>query len=224
MKTAMEQFVPLGFGGVEAPVGAHICAFYHGRAGRDELMIPFLQEGIRNGEKCIAIVDTSPPEQIWTSLNLPKDVDGIKKNGQVEVLLAEATYIREGHFDIDRMIDFWTECACGYAAEGFDRIRASGETEWANRGVPGTDALFYYESRINNFTAQFPNIFLLCLYDLDSISGRWVIDAMKTHPQVLIGGRLFQNPYYMDPDTLAKDWSPEQGTTPSRQGLAFPPL
>ena len=29
---------------------------------------------------------------------------------------------------------------------------------------------------------------------------KMVMDAIKTHPQVLIGGCLFENPYYMEPE------------------------
>ena len=35
------------------PIGTHICAFYSGPTGRDELVMPFLAEGIRAGHKCI---------------------------------------------------------------------------------------------------------------------------------------------------------------------------
>ena len=37
---------------IEVDLGAHICAFYQGPAGRDEVLVPFLAEGMRLGEKC----------------------------------------------------------------------------------------------------------------------------------------------------------------------------
>ena len=219
--STVEELVPLGLGGVEAPMGSHICAFFHGRSGRDELLVPFLAAGIHSGEKCLAIVDTSTPEHVWACLEATEDVKELKRNGQLEVLSADETYLREGRFDIDRMIDFWTESVAAQAGR-FERIRASGEAEWAMRGLPGTETFFYYESRINQFSLQFPNVFLLCLYDLDTVSGRWVIDAMKTHPHVLIGGRLFENPYYMDPDSFAREGAALGTDVVCSQ--AFPPL
>jgi DcmR-like sensory protein len=203
-----EQLVPLGFGGLEAPGGAHLCAFVKGRAGRDEVILPYLEAGFRNGEKCVAIVDSVSPDVVWGSLNLP-DKTEIRESGQIEVNAADATYIRDGRFSYERMLEFWTghaECQ-----EGFPRMRGCGELHWVLEGLPGTEAFFYYESQVNHMSSAFPNILLLCLYDLDMVSGSAVIDALKTHPQVVVCGRLFQNPYYIDADELAKEWRPAAG-------------
>lgn len=200
-----EQLVPLGFGGLEAPGGAHLCAFVKGRAGRDEVILPYLEAGFKNGEKSVAIVDSVSPDQVWGSLNLP-DVDGIREGRQIEVRSAEETYIRDGRFSYERMLEFWTTHAS--CQEGFPRMRGCGELHWAMEGIPGTESFFYYESQVNHMSSSFPNILLLCLYDLDVVSGSAVIDALKTHPQVVVCGRLFRNPYYIDADELAKEWAP----------------
>jgi hypothetical protein len=39
--------VTLGVLGLSVPTGAHICTFFRGSAGRDEIVLPFLAEGIR---------------------------------------------------------------------------------------------------------------------------------------------------------------------------------
>lgn len=202
---AVGQVVPLGFGGLEVPGGAHVCAFVRGRAGRDEVMLPYLKAGLNNGEKSIAIVDSSTPEQIWESLDLP-EASEIRRKRQVEVHSAAATYIRDGRFSHERMLDFWAHAACH--SEGFPRMRGVGEFHWAMEGLPGTESFFYYESQVNHLSTAFPNILLLCLYDLDVVSGSAVIDVFKTHPQVILGGRLFRNSYYIDADVLAKEWTP----------------
>src|SRR5437762_874319 len=108
--STVEELVPLGPRGVAAPLGSHICAFFHGRSGRDDLLIPFLGAGIHSGDKCVAIVDTTSPEHVWACLEKTEDIEELKRSGQVDVLAAEETYLRDGRFDIDRMIDFWTEC------------------------------------------------------------------------------------------------------------------
>lgn len=216
---ASEETVPLGFGGLTAPVGAHLCAFVRGRAGRDELLLPYLEAGVRNGEKCVAIVDSSTPEQVWSSLRLP-DAEKARKTGQVEVLAAEASYVDTGRFSYERMIEFWTNHAScnnhapgngnGNGNGGFARMRGVGELHWAVQDcLPGTESFFYYESQVNKVAACYPNILLLCIYDLDSLSGSAVIDALKTHPQVIVNGRVFHNPYHIDADVLAQEWAAE---------------
>lgn len=48
----------LGIPGVGAvSPGTHFCALYSGPAERDRLLFPFLEEGLRNGDKCLCLID-----------------------------------------------------------------------------------------------------------------------------------------------------------------------
>ena len=47
----MTESVALGVVGLEVPRGTHICTFYGGSSGRDEIVLPFLAEGIRARDK-----------------------------------------------------------------------------------------------------------------------------------------------------------------------------
>jgi hypothetical protein len=203
----MQQVVGLGFGEIETSVGAHICAFYQGSKDRDELLIPYLEEGIRNGEKCICLIDSSGPEQIWASLSCGHQAEG-DHAPQVEVLRSTESYLRSGQFSTDEMIGWLTEnVTAALDSDGFPMVRAAGEMSWALKAFPGVGELFYYESQLNKYTERIPQQVLFCMYDLDRVSGSMVIDAMRTHPRVLVGGLLFENPYYVDPDQFAKEWA-----------------
>ena len=46
---------------------------------------------------------------------------------------------------------------------------------------------------------QHPQV-VLCFYELDVFSGELLVDVLKTHPKVLIGGMVLDNPYYLAPD------------------------
>ena len=56
------------------PIGTHICAFYSGPAGRDELVMPFLAEGIIAGHKCICILESLSPAEVLTRLGREVDL------------------------------------------------------------------------------------------------------------------------------------------------------
>ena len=43
--------------GVAIEQGDHICAFYRGRDQRDDVLLPFLRDGLVQGHKCIAVMD-----------------------------------------------------------------------------------------------------------------------------------------------------------------------
>ena len=203
----MVETVGLGFGDIETSVGAHICAFYKGQQDRDDLLIPYLEEGIRNGEKCICLIDSSGPEEIWDHLSCDHEENG-DGAPQVEVLRSTESYLRSGRFNTDEMIGWLTEnVTAALATDSFPLVRAAGEMSWALKAFPGVGELFYYESQLNKYTARIPQQVLFCMYDLDRVSGSMVIDAMRTHPRVLVGGLLFENPYYVDPDQFAEGWT-----------------
>ena len=47
----------MGLPGVSFTPGLHICAFYRGPSQRDELLLPYLREGLAAGDKCICVTD-----------------------------------------------------------------------------------------------------------------------------------------------------------------------
>src|SRR6478609_1219 len=52
----------LGIPGVGAvSPGTHFCALYSGPADRDRLLFPFLEEGLRHGDKCLCMIDDLEP-------------------------------------------------------------------------------------------------------------------------------------------------------------------
>ena len=112
------------------------------------------------------------------------------------------TYMRGGAFCKRAMIDFWDQ-SVGAALRDprFTFARAVGEMTWALRDIPGAAELVSYESELNRFLPQYPQV-ILCLYDLERFSGEMVVDIMKTHPKVLVGGAVVENPYYLDPDAF----------------------
>lgn len=40
----------------------------------------------------------------------------------------------------------------------------------------------------------------MCVYDVNRFSGRAVMDVFATHPMVVMGGRLYENPHYVPPE------------------------
>jgi hypothetical protein len=199
----VERSVNLGFSGIEVPLGAHICAFYQGRAGLDEVMIPYLAEGLRGGEKCLGVVESSELDQV-RDLLASTDEDG-RVPGQVEVMIPADTYLRGGRFSTEAMMSWLTEqVSHSLDVEGFARVRSAGEMGWALSDPSGVSELFSYEMQLNKFAASFPQV-VLCLYDMDRVGGSMLIDAMKTHPQVLVGTLLCESPFYVDPDVYAEE-------------------
>src|SRR5450755_3846112 len=82
--------------------GDHVCAFYAGTAERDKLLLPYLRDGLRAGNKCLCIVD-SPAHQtmvanIAEGLDDPAEVDRSIASRQLELLRSIGSYTRGGAF------------------------------------------------------------------------------------------------------------------------------
>ena len=40
---------------------------------------------------------------------------------------------------------------------------------------------------------------MICSYDVTKFDGAFIIDILRTHPMVLLGGILQQNPFFIPP-------------------------
>jgi hypothetical protein len=76
-------------------------------------------------------------------------VDGVERKGQLEVRRWEDAYLREGHFDQNRMLALIEEVLQGGAAQGFRLTRLVANMEWALEDRPGVEDIVEYETRLN---------------------------------------------------------------------------
>ena len=187
-----------GVPGLPLGPGDHVCAFYSGLAERDEVLVPYLREGLRRGEKCVCVVDATDPEAVIGALGAePDTASGLED--QLDVRRSSETYLLDGRFSINRMLDFWDVTVGGAVAGGFSFARAVGEMTWALRQMPGVEDLVRYESELNRFLPRYPQM-ILCLYDLERFNAEVLVDVLKTHPKVLLRGMILDNPYFLEPD------------------------
>jgi hypothetical protein len=66
--------IALGITGVQLAPGDHVCAFYPSLAERDEILIPYLREGVAAGDKCVCVVDATDPEAVLAALGTEVDL------------------------------------------------------------------------------------------------------------------------------------------------------
>jgi hypothetical protein len=71
--------------------------------------------------------------------------------------------------------------------------------EWALLDKPGVDNLVEYETRLNYVLPKYDDP-VICTYDLSKFGANTVMDIMRTHPVVIIGGVLQENPFFVPPD------------------------
>jgi hypothetical protein len=195
----MRDSIGLGLKGLSIPVSTHICAFFRGIPERDQIMVPFLMEGLRARDKCICIIDDGV-EAVRTALGAHTGAPADTATHQIDIRSSKETYLRRGIFSTQEMLDFWHD-SVGTALneESFQFVRSAGETTWTLKDLPGLDEFLTYEAELNRFLPHYPQV-IMCLYDLDYFGGEILVDILKTHPKVLMGGTVLENLYYLEPD------------------------
>jgi len=197
--------------GLQLRVGDHICGFYRKPAERDDILIPFLVEGLKAGDKCTCVVDSCTPDDVLASMSEHIEVDPYVSDRQLEVLDSYGTYLAGGGFLPERMLKFWEgKARQNPRPEGPLPARNIGDMSWAHRSQGAVADLIGYESELNRIMSDFPQV-NLCLYDLTRCSGDLIMDVLKTHPKALLGGMVIDNPYYLDPDEFLASRQAREG-------------
>ena len=162
----------------------------------------FIKAGFDQDERALHIVD---PELREAHLKRLADagIDGEEAmaSGQLEVRLWQDAYLREGRFDQDAMLALIEAELQSGAATGSRRIRLLAHMEWSLLNNPGVDDLLEYETRLNYVVPKYDDP-VVCTYDLTKFGASVVMDALRTHPVVIIGGLLQENPFFVPPDQL----------------------
>lgn len=128
----------------------HVCAFFHVKDEEYRVLLPYIKEGFEQGDKAFHIVDEKHrPDHLRRLGREGIDVAAAQQSGQLEVCRWEDAYLREGHFDQDRMLVLIEEVLNGGKAQGFPLTRLVANMEWALEDRPGVDAIVEYETRLN---------------------------------------------------------------------------
>ena len=189
----------LGIPGVgSVSPGTHFCALYSGPTERDRLLFPFLEEGLRHGDKCLCLIDDVEPALVRDQVVGQPDREYSRRSAQLDVERASDTYLRSGEFSIEDMMSFLSESADAAIEDDFELLRAAGEMSWVLPGPPGWEDLFHYESALNHTVEQMPAI-LMCLYDLQKFGAEMLVEVLRTHPKVLLDRTVIDNPHYLHP-------------------------
>jgi DNA-binding CsgD family transcriptional regulator len=194
----------LGIPGVgSVSPGAHFCALYSGPAERDRLLFPFLDEGLRHGDKCLCLIDDVEPALVRDRVVGQPGPEYSRRSAQLDVERASDAYLRSGEFDVEDMMRFLSESVDAAVEDDFDLLRAAGEMSWVLPGPPGWADLFRYESALNHVVEEMPAIFI-CLYDLQKFGADMLVEVLRTHPKVLLDRTVIDNPHYVAPTEYSR--------------------
>jgi len=102
------------------------------------------------------------------------------------------------------MLATWQEVLDGADRRGFARTRLVAHMEWALEKREGVSDLLEYEARFN-LVLRTNKDAVVCTYDLSKFSADIIMDVLRTHPMIIVGGILQENPFFTPPEQFLRD-------------------
>jgi hypothetical protein len=197
----LEKSSPVKLAGSTLSHSCHACAFFHSKEEEYEVLMPFILEGFKNGDRAFHIVNKDHRAEHLARLQQEGiDVDSAEAAGLLDVVRWEDTYLKDGRFDQMLMIETLKE-ALSIATPPGKISRNIANMEWALESMPGVEDIVEYEARLNQALPKNHDP-VVCTYDLSKFDASVVVDIMRTHPMVIIGGILQHNPFYIPAEEM----------------------
>jgi hypothetical protein len=197
--TTSENSVQLA--GVDLAGRNHVCAFFNTIEEEHRVLGSFYKDGLNCGEKAAHIVDPANREEHLKRLaEAGIHVQETMDTGQLEVLPWTDAYVRDHRFDQDAMLATVEKLIESGAAAGYALTRLAGHhMDWLFLDKPATYNLVEYEARLNHVLSKHSDP-VICNYNPSKFGAAVAMDIMRTHPLVIIGGLLRENPFFVPPE------------------------
>ncbi len=160
--------------GINIEYGSHLCILYETDIGRIKLAVPFLAEGLANGDTCFLTADKGSQTAILTSLS---EVHG----GLNDAIRNKQLLISEGMSSGPQMLDYLEQQFIRATRSGNQNLRVLGDMSWFSEKGLDLDELFDYEEQYNRSLGRQYPVVSLCQYDARRFSGVAMVNALNSH-------------------------------------------
>jgi hypothetical protein len=183
----------------------HACLVFRDRREELAAAVPYIKTGLRLNDRCVYVADEHSVDEVLLVLRQGGvDVEAVVASGQLEVVTKNDSYVKDQNFEPKKAQDFFTKTATEAWADGYRALRAGGEMTWQLANHPGSERLMEYESAMNEFFREY-SVIGMCQYNLERFSAEVILDALRTHPKVIIGGLVCRNIYFVPPEEFRSE-------------------
>ena len=202
----MKTIAPVSFAGSQLAETRHVCAFFNNEEEEYRVLLPFIKDGFECGHKAVHVVNPDQrSEHLRRLVAAGIDPAAAESRGQFDLRINSEIYLRDGRFDQDRMLKAFEQIASGNVPGGFPLSRIVCRMDWAAEGKSYINDLIEFEARVNDVWERHDDA-VICTYYLDQFGGDTVIDIMRTHPMIILGGILQRNPFFVPPGEFLREF------------------
>lgn len=199
-KKVVDAFLSLTLDVKKIKSGEHLCALYDNPENQFSYVIPYIIGGLKRNEKCFYILDENTQENLQKAFTAADfDISHYLKSRQLVFYTKKETYLKDGYFEPEKMINLLKETEYQALKKGYKGIRVTGEMTWVFGNLNSLEKLIEYENQLNIFL-PYSKVCAICQYNENKFEQSTLIDVIATHPKIVINGLIYKNNYFIQPD------------------------
>jgi PAS domain S-box-containing protein len=161
--------------------GTHMCQFYKTKQDLIDVLVPYFCDGLKNNEFCVWVTSEflNTQEAIKAMQKALPDFQSYLEKGQIEIFPYTEWYLKEGKFELQRVLNGWVEKHDKAITAGYAGLRVTGNPFWLSSSKDWKD-FTEYEAEINKVIDNY-KLLVLCTYSLDKCGANEIIDVVINH-------------------------------------------
>jgi PAS domain S-box-containing protein len=204
---------------VNLRAGDHLCLFYDKDPGEQmSALIPFIQDALRQDERFVYVADDQTVDELAERLtaggiDVPRESD----RGRL-TLLTRHDWHQPSTFSTERKAQQVREVIADSERAGFNAVRFAVEMTWTLGADIGVSQLEHWEATVNTIFGPGSPHRVICQYNRSRLAPEVMLAALHTHPQAILGDRIYSNFFCEAPLILQGDASGRNGGAGARRG------
>jgi hypothetical protein len=168
--------------------GEHGCGLFASEDERRAQMVPFVKEGLLNGQRLLYFLDKPTPERILGDFNAAGfSAQTLLQSGQLQILSASKLREARGGLDPQDVISKMAQSVEKAVAQGYEGLRILCDMTWALSSLLDSDRLIDFEIQLASLAAG-GRCAALCQYNVYRFELGPLHQIRKNHAVLLAKG------------------------------------
>ena len=186
-----------GYDGFHFSWGDHILGIFDSRGQQMEIMANFMSNGLRAVQRCVWAGPPESTDRFRQSLaEIGGDLPTLEASDQLVIVSDVEFYRQKGVFDSSSTMNLLTTLLTDGQNQGYSTMRIATDVSWLRDHRVDPKVWEQFEVELTHEVAALP-VVLVCQYDRFQLPGDIVAAALRTHPVIIMGESIRQNPRYV---------------------------